>query len=468
MTIRKRLVLVMALLLLLMLGSASAISYLEGRHEVEELFDAQLATSARVLQGLLAPRLQQLNSRGQPLLLQAELGSPQSTDTLAWLDIGEATDLGHKYEKKLAFQVWHAEGQLLARSASAPATALAPMTAGYATVAHVDEQGRRHLWRVFTLLAGEQRYQVAERDDVRGELAAYIAWQSIAILLLVVPLLLLSLSLLLHRGLLPLEQLARLLRERGPHALTPINPGPLPGELQAISDSLNALFERLDRAFQRERQFAGNAAHELRTPLAALAIHAENALAAPDDAARAHSLGQMQLGLARTTRVVEQLLALARVEPMAAAGDWQLLSLAELLRQPGGLGATAQQGGRLQLEIADAGLVRGNATLLQLALRNLVDNACRYSPPPTMVKVQLLNDGGRVLVRVCDQGPGIAPEWRSRMLEPFVRGEGQTQPGSGLGLAIVRQIVELHQGQIQLSDAVQGSGLCVSLWLPHA
>lgn len=466
MTIRKRLVLVMALLLLLMLGSASAISYLEGRHEVEELFDAQLATSARVLQGLLAPRLQQLNSRGQPLLLQAELGSPQSTDTLAWLDIGEATDLGHKYEKKLAFQVWHAEGQLLARSASAPATALAPMTAGYATVAHVDEQGRRHLWRVFTLLAGEQRYQVAERDDVRGELAAYIAWQSIAILLLVVPLLLLSLSLLLHRGLLPLEQLARLLRERGPHALTPINPGPLPGELQAISDSLNALFERLDRAFQRERQFAGNAAHELRTPLAALAIHAENALSAPDDEARRHSLAQMQAGLARTTRVVEQLLALARVEPMAAAGDWQLLSLAELLRQPCGL--PAQQDGRVQFEIADAGLVRGNATLLQLALRNLVDNACRYSPPATMVRVQLGNDGGRVLVRVCDQGPGIAPEWRSRMLEPFVRGEGQAQPGSGLGLAIVRQIVELHQGQILLGDGAQGRGLCVSLWLPHA
>lgn len=466
MTIRKRLVLVMALLLLLLLGSASVISYLEGRHEVEELFDAQLATSARVLQGLLAPRLQQLNSRGQPLLLQAELGSPQSTDTLAWLDVGEATDLGHKYEKKLAFQVWHAEGQLLARSASAPATALAPLTAGYATVAHTDEQGRRHLWRVFTLLAGEQRYQVAERDDVRGELAAYIAWQSIAVLLLVVPLLLLLLSLLLHRGLLPLEQLARLLRERGPHALTPINPGPLPGELQAISDSLNALFERLDRAFQRERQFAGNAAHELRTPLAALAIHAENALSAPDDEARRHSLAQMQAGLARTTRVVEQLLALARVEPMAAAGDWQLLSLAELLRQPCGL--PAQQDGRVQFEIADAGLVRGNATLLQLALRNLVDNACRYSPPATMVRVQLGNDGGRVLVRVCDQGPGIAPEWRSRMLEPFVRGEGQAQPGSGLGLAIVRQIVELHQGQILLGDGAQGRGLCVSLWLPHA
>ena len=332
MTIRKRLLLLLALLLLLVFGAAGIASYLEGRHEVEELFDAQLATSARVLNSLLGSRLNNRNADDPAMELQQELGSPQPSDTLGWLDFGEATDLGHKYEKKLAFQVWHRDGWLLAHSASAPATALAPLSPGYATVRHIDGNGHGHYWRVFTLRSNGHIYQVGERDDVRGELAAYIAWQSVAVLLVVMPLLLLIVSVVLHRGLRPLELLAQSLQQRGPQALTPLVINNLPGELAAITSSINSLFERLERAFQRERQFTGNAAHELRTPLAALAIHAENALTATSDEDLAHSLRQMQAGLGRTTRVVEQLLALSRLEPMAATGNWQPVQLAELAR----------------------------------------------------------------------------------------------------------------------------------------
>lgn len=468
MTIRKRLLLLLALLLLLVFGAAGIASYLEGRHEVEELFDAQLATSARVLSSLLDRRLDERAPEQPALQLQQQLGSPQPSDTLGWLDFGEATDLGHKYEKKLAFQVWHRDGWLLAQSASAPATALAPLSPGYTTVRHIDGSGHGHYWRVFTLRSNGHVYQVGERDDVRGELATYIAWQSVAVLVVVMPLLLLIVSFVLHRGLRPLELLAQALQQRGPQALTPLVVKNLPGELAAITGSINSLFERLERAFQRERQFTGNAAHELRTPLAALAIHAENALTATSDEDLAHSLRQMQAGLGRTTRVVEQLLALSRLEPMAASGDWHPLPLAELARQ-----VVEQQQqlapATIDCQLDDQARVSGNHTLLQLALRNLLDNAVRYGGTDQLIRVCVRRSGSWVEAEVCDQGPGIPPALRQRVIEPFVRGEGHLQPGSGLGLAIVKQVAELHHGQLLLDGNHQAaSGLCVVLRLPAA
>lgn len=462
MTIRTRLLLWLALLLLVVLGTASIASYLEGRHELEELFDAQLATSARVLQALMEERGGMV-SGGQPLLLEIDLGTPQSTDTLGWLDFGEATVLGHKYEKKLAFQVWDKDGWLIAHSATAPPVALASLTPGYATVRHAGLNGHSHLWRVFTLRSESRVYQVAERDDVRGELAAYVTWQTVGVFMLVAPILLVTVSFVLRRGLWPLELLSRLLRERGPQALTPLALPGLPGELAAITDSINGLFERLDRAFVRERQFAGNAAHELRTPLAALAIHTENALLAANDHERDHSLKQMQVGLARTTRVVEQLLALARVEPMAASGQWQKLGLKALAQQV----LEAQLLGAATANIEICGEEReviANPTLLQLALRNLIDNALRYGPEGGRVEIRIAGASDFAELQVIDQGPGIAIAQRQRVVEPFVRGEGHSQPGSGLGLAIVRQVMELHRGQLLLADNPGGGdGLCVIL-----
>lgn len=463
-SIRRRLLISLVAIMTLVLALAAWAGYSVSRHQMDELFDAEMTTAVRLLRGILDRALVNYSTELKPIVLETWLGQhEESASGELFESEDEATRYGHKYEKKIAFQIWSRDGHLLAYSTNAPKERLAPLEPGYSNRA----LGHHH-WRVFTLQVESRWYQVAERDDVRSELGRQIGMQALMPLVLGVPLLLWLVSAVIRRGLLPLNRLADDLTQRSAQNLEPLNLSGLPEELVAIVRAQNALFVRLNSAYEREKRFAADAAHEMRTPLAALSVHAQNALRASNENERLESLTKMQVGLRRTTHVVDQLLALSRVEPTAVTGEWTVIDLkrltGDLVRELEPMAHGKQQ--LLSWHAPDAlPVVRGNPILLRLMLRNLVDNAIRYTPVGGQASINLEHADGIVTVRVRDTGPGIPAELRERVFERFFRAAGQAIEGSGLGLSITKRIAELHHAELDLESPPEG-GLVVIVRLP--
>lgn len=419
------------------------LSYRSALYEMAELFDAQLAQSAQVLMATLST---------EPLLMQAE------GDTVvfpAWQaqaegNVGdqEAGADGHEYETRLVFQLWEGRGeQLLMRSDNAAVQPLAEFVPG---IAHVQVDGRRA--HVFVLEHEGTWLQVAQDDYMRDELAGEVALATFLPLLLGFPLIGLLAFWLVGRGLLPLERLRGAIAGRGADNLGAVTIDRSTVELQPMIDELNRLLARLQESFARERRFTADAAHELRTPLAALRIQAENAVAAADEPSRRQALANLLHGVDRATRVVSQLLTLARLEPEDVARSFVPVRLSSLLREElAALAPLAMVRGQ-ELDFLDeaAGCeVAGDAAMLGILVRNLVDNALRYSPDDSLVRVLLRRlDDTQVELRVLDEGPGVPPELVERVFERFFRARSGDGDGAGLGLAIVRRIAQLHGGSV--------------------
>ncbi len=357
------------------------VSYRYAAHEIEELYDASLAQNARLLEGLVQVPLP--DDRREALLASLESA----------LERAEQSDKGlpgHRYESKLAFQLWE-DDRLLLRSASAPAEPFTAAPPGY-----VSSRVAGHDWRVYVLdlPASSRRVMVAERDDVRGELTRAVALRTLLPDLIGLPLLALLLWWATGHGLRPLSRLAAAIRQRDPHNLQPLVMRPLPRELDTIVGALNRLLERIRRLRVREKRFIADAAHELRTPLAVLDLHAQNALAAEDPADRREALEELRSGVARATRLVTQLLTLARLEPeeeeqeTSARVEGDLLAeVREALAELSPL--AVERGQELDL-VADEGLdwrLAAEPGAIATLVQNLVGNALRYTP-----------DGGRVTV----------------------------------------------------------------------
>jgi two-component system sensor histidine kinase QseC len=438
--------------LIAVLGAAAWIGYDASEDEADELFDARLATSARVLAALYSTQPPRLAS-GTPIIVAfpAPLeGAPHD----------EAGPLGHYYETKIAFQVIDAQGRLVMRSASAPETPYAPLAPGFSTQKN---------WRVFTLRSGEVWVQAAERDDVRGELAGKLALAAVAPLVAGIPLVLLLLTLLIRYGLAPLADLAKRIARREPGSLAPIRLARSTAEIQPVLDELNALLERVQSAIARERRFTADAAHELRTPLAALKIHAQNAVRATSEAERRASLERMMAGLERAIRLAEQMLAFSRAAARAPAAE--PVSLRQAVEDAlENLLPTLKERG-IKVSVAGAApesepLVQGERDKLATLARNLLENAARYSPPGATVRVEILNHDGAARLSVSDNGPGIPPELRERVFESYYRIPGATGEGSGLGLAIVREIATQHGATVELTEGDGGRGTRVVVRFP--
>ncbi|MGQ7956695.1 ATP-binding protein [Pseudomonas sp. SP16.1] len=477
-SIRARL---LVLLLGLLTGSFGLIShriYNDSVHEVRELFDAQLAQSARLVMGLVRHQLGE-SERDQ---LQAVL------DQALLRQRGPGT-LGHEYEGKLAFQMLDDDGELLLQSASTPPglltslieqlglrlpdgelpmrqrlTQLSGDLIGY----HSLRIGQ-HRWRVFVLHDSRDYHWVlaGEREDVRGELIGKIARRSLQPSLIGLPLVGLLLWLTVGWGLRPLRRMAAAIRGRAPDNLAPLMFPSLPSELEPMAAAINRLLLQVNQLLEQEKRFIADAAHELRTPLAVLRIHAQNALEAPDAADRDEALGQLAGGVDRATRVVAQLLTLARLDPNAMPLNMDRLDLLAFLRgelaELTPLALERQQ--ELVLEADEAADYRldADAPSLGLVVQNLVSNAVQYTPAGGCIQVQLLEEPQALILRVQDSGPGVPGALRERLFERFFRGgEGQ---GAGLGLSIVLRVVELHRGSIALGDSPLG-GLQVSVRLP--
>jgi len=428
-------------LTLLLLGGVSAawlvtlaFSYVDAHHEVDELLDAQLVQVAQTL-----------------LALAAEADDDD--------DIAEEGAIGHKYQKRLRFQVWTRHGELLLRSADAPATPMATAE-GFSEV--VEGDGKHGRWRYYSQWDRKRklRVEVGENHHVRDELVGHIAWRLLAPALFGLPLLGAWIWLATRRGLAPLGEVARDIAGREPTRLTPVVPTAAPEEIRPLVEAINGLFARVEAALESERQFTADAAHELRTPLAALAAQAQVAARARDEAERSHALDQLAAGTLRAARLVDQLLTLARVDSEHAVPSAQSVALDRLAEE-----VCADHGAQalakdiaLELDAAPA-TVPGDAGLLRLLLRNLVDNAIRYTPPGGRVVVMVAADATGTTLSVTDSGPGIPEGERQRVFERFHRLAGQEIEGSGLGLSIVSRIADLHGARIVLHKAGIAGGL---------
>ncbi|HEY1393724.1 MAG TPA: ATP-binding protein [Methylibium sp.] len=364
-------------------------------------------------------------------------------------------------------QIWSLDGTEIYASrehAALPQRAVL----GFADVA-VDGQG----WRTFTVASRERVIQVAQPDNIRQQLAADAALHSIAPLLALGPLMALGVLWLVTASLAPLRRLVAAVRERGAAALQPLPQADLPGEVAPLVAELNTLLSRLEQAFAAQRAFVSDAAHELRSPLTALKLQLRTLQQAPDEPSREQAAGRLGQGIDRATRLVAQLLTLARNEPGARPAALVPVDLTEAVRQ-----AVAEtvplahaRGSSLALETEAPVMVLGEADGLRVLARNLADNALRYSPPGSTVSLRIESDGaGHAELLVDDSGPGIPPPQRERVFDRFSRRAGAThgstqgaadtdsdaEQGSGLGLAIVHSVADRFGAQVMLEDSPLG------------
>ena len=431
---QRLLVLALAAITLVWLG-ATAFTYLDAREEFDEVLDAHLAQAAALLIVQATHEIDELETEHAPLL--------------------------HKYARRVAFQVWEKGQQLRLHSANAPQQPLANRERGFSDNT-ID--GKR--WRVFSTWdeSGEYLIHVAERTDVREELARDIAGNLLRPMWFSLPLLALLLWIAVLRGLRPLDKLAREVEQREPDNLAALDASTAPREVVPLIERLNRLFLRIEASMQKERRFTADAAHELRTPVAAIKAQAQVARAASSEAERIHALDNAILGCDRAAHLIDQLLTLARVDTLDR-GMAEPCRLRDIAAEAIAALAPAalEKGVQLELLAGDEIVVRGNPGLLRVLLRNLLDNSMRHSPSGTTVQVSIAQEPGAVCLSVSDNGPGIPEQERDKVLERFYRPLGTQASGSGLGLSIVKRIAEVHDAVLQILPASEGQGLRVTV-----
>lgn len=332
----------------------------------------------------------------------------------------------------------------------------------------------QHGWIVYALVQNDRVVQAAQRKMARREAAQ----ESAAKILLPMLLLILAVSglivIALRRGLRPLDAAARDVAARSEHSLTPIETDAVPRELLPLAVSINDLMARLSAAMTAQRQFLADAAHELRTPATALRLQLQLLKSAPDPAARALALAELEAGVNRSQRLIEQLLLVSRSGPDGEPMKWTSVELGALARDVVGTMIVKADAREIDLgaETGPEVRVSGDASQLTVLLNNLVENAVRYTPTGGQVDVTVGLSDGRPVVRVIDNGPGISPEDRERVFDRFFRGapysatEGDAR-GSGLGLAIVKAIAVRHHATVDLLVPAAGRGLEVCVTFPE-
>jgi two-component system OmpR family sensor kinase len=403
---------------------ATIATYVRARDEATALFDVQLSQLAASVTGM-------------PLAVAPGGASAGASNV------------------PLVVQVWNRDGVQVYRSqgGAAPPARGSP---GFSTVQSPDGP-----WRVYSVLAQGQLIQVAQPLAQRDQLAASLALSTILPWLVAAPLIGLLLWFAIARALRPLDRLADAVGARSPRELRALPAEGWPREVTPLVGALNGLLGRLDAQLDAQRTFVADAAHELRTPLAAVHLQAQLAERAQGDGERGVALEALRGGLKRASRVVEQLLALAREDHAEAAARRERVDLAALARDVVATHAdlAAAKDVDLGAERLDALEVDGDRASLATLLANLVDNAVRYTPRGGHVDVAIEPRDGAPAIVVRDDGPGIAPAERAQVFERFARGARADVPGSGLGLAIVKRIAERHGATVALGEGRDGRGL---------
>ena len=428
--------------------AAVAVStWVDTQHELNELLDAHLSQAAALL---VTQRLDDLEGDDFPPLPQL-----------------------HKYQARVAIQVWH-EGRLVVRSTQAPEAPLAPAQTAGLSQQFVGGQG----WRVLTAPGREADVviHVAELDSARQHILASSLGRAVWPILLALPLLALGVWWAVRGAVQPLRRLGQAVAERRPESLEPLAVSEVPQEVAPLVGALNGLFDRMAALLESERRFTADAAHELRTPISAIRMQAQVAQGADEASERAQALAATVKGCDRAARVVEQLLQLARLESEASQGEGATRrgeTSADMAAGARGLMAELEpqaraRGQQLALEAAEAVPVPMPAGLAQVLLRNLIDNALRYSPDGAVVRVSVRRSpderGGCLVVE--DSGAGLAPDELARLGERFFRVVGTGRHGSGLGWSIVRRLARLFKLDVMVDRSDTLGGLRVTVtWL---
>lgn len=406
--------------------------YLDTRRELDILLDAHLAQSA----SLLMANLKVEDDEGEIEL--------------------ERVPTDHQYERHLIYQVWDRNGRLRLRSATAPAARLTAADRGFSDT----EQ-----FRVYSAWTpeGTALIQVGERMNSRWLVRDEILEHLLIPLLAALPVLAILLTLAIHRAVKPLKALAEAVAHRQPDSLEPLPVGGAPQEVLPLVDQLNDLFRRIRLSLDNERRFTADASHELRTPIAGIRAQAQVAQGAIDASERQAALERVISGCDRLSHLIAQLLTLARLESGKAGESARPCDLDGLAREV--LAEHAEQAHAKQIKLQLQGTptaALGNPELLRVLLRNLLDNAIRYSPPHTTISVTTGLDDGSPWLDVTDQGPGVPATQRLRILDRFYRVVGTGESGSGLGLSIVSRIAQLHGANLELGEGPTGRGLRVT------
>jgi len=415
-----------------LIGAAGGwVVYRNALAQADEFFDYHLRETALILRDepveyLLAPRL-------------------------------PATDASYDF----VVQVWSLDGVRVYLS-HPHAVLPAVTTLGFSTV--TTREGR---WRVFGVEAVTRVIQVAQLMSVRRQRAAELALQTLKPFALLLPVLALLIWFAVGHALEPLRRLTGQVKARRVDALDPLPAERLPDEVQPLVLALNDLLARLRAALGRERAFMADAAHELRTPLTALYLQLGMLARASGEAEREAAMSTLSAGVQRSIHLVEQMLMLARQEPRADS-ERVPVRLDEMARQIVTELVPLADAGHIDLGVAAAQpvTIAGDLDALRTLLRNLIDNAVRYTPAGGRVDVTVEGAASGARLIVSDDGPGIPPEERKRVFDRFYRRAGTAPSGSGLGLAIVRAIADAHSATVSLAEGPTGKGLAVSVTFP--
>ena len=413
----------------------AAVTYRTARAETEALFDAQMQRIA--------------------LSLSGSLGAGALSDDAPAAETPAA--------REMIIQIWRADGVMLYRSPQG--RLLPPQT----VIGFSDTVAGGEPYRIYALRTATQVVQVAQQTEARGRMAGQLALRAVLPVALLAPVLMLIVWWVVGRAIGPIERVRRQVAARRPDDLAPLPTAGLPAEVRPLVGEMNGLLTRLSAAWDALTHFTADAAHELRSPLAALRLQAQSLQRAPDDATRAIATERLLAGIDRATRLVEQLLALARQEGAGEGAELVSLDLTALARNA--LADAEPEAARhaiaLTLDAPTAHVVlRADEAALAVLLRNLLGNALRHTPPGGQVRVGVREEASVIDLTVEDSGPGIAPDERARVQDRFYRVPGTPGHGSGLGLAIVRAIAERHGAALTLDASPTLGGLRVMLRWP--
>ncbi len=430
-SIRRRLIASLVSLTVLLSMVVAYISYDKSRHEVEEVLDGQLALSARLVSAYLT------DQSNQDLVLH--LGKPSKA-----------------YEQPIMIQVWNQAGRLVAHSDNAPLNPIAAQE-GYSNMVIEDEE-----WRIFSVRVSNGRFniQIAEPLNSRDQASLEVLIQVWKPIVLLVPVAVFLFIYAINDALKPLSRLAGKVSSRSVANLESVNLANAPQEVQPLVLALNALLSQLKDAMDLERRFTADAAHELRTPLAAIQVQAQLALIAPEGEPRNKALHGVVQGTRRASRLVEQLLRLARLDPLRAPKQWSSVHLSALIQDL--IQEYPLDADRIRVQIDDQLLIQGDADLIFIALRNILDNALRYSDEESEIRVGYSTREDGIEIWVEDQGVGVPEEELARLAERFFRASSASREGCGLGLAIVARVVALHEAKLSFANRPEG-GLHVGI-----